>query len=510
MPGMIYLVGAGPGHPGLLTLRAVECLRRADLVIYDKLVPTALLSLAPPAAEKVCVTDLGSTHPARVEPVHHKMLEAAHAGKTVVRLKGGDPHVFGRGGEEAEVIHAAGLPFEVVPGITAALGMASYAGIPLTHRQHASAVALVTGHEDPTKPETMLDWHALTRFPGTLVIYMGVARLEKITGSLLQAGKSPDTLAAVVQHAATGKQRTVTATLATLASAVRLAGITAPALTIVGSVVGLRDQLNWFERRSLFGQRVLVTRPRPQAEGFVEMLLERGAVPIVAPIVEIQPLQDYSAVDRAIEKLSAYQWLVFTSVNGVEAFFARLRHLGKDLRALGSVRIAAIGPKTAEAIRGFYLLPDLVPEVYQSEYLADTLRQAITPGAKVLLARADRGRDVLREVLSSVAQVDQVPVYSQVDSAELADEVLQSLRRGEIGYVIVTSSNIAKGLLRQFDETCKARVARNEIRLVSISSITSEEIRRLGFEVAGEAKKATMEALIEEIERLVRMGTRRD
>src|SRR5438067_731644 len=291
----VFLVGAGPGDPGLLTLRAVECLQQADLVLYDKLVPPRLLDFARPGAERVCVTDLPGEHPQRWPHIHRTLVEEAKKGKVVVRLKGGDPLVFGRGGEEAEELRHAGLSYEIVPGVTAGLAAAACAEIPLTHRRHASAVALVTGHENPAKPGSALDWPALARFPGTLVIYMGFARLESIAKSLIAHGKAADTPAAVVSAASTGHQHTLEATLAELPEAVRAAGLAAPAVIFVGPVAGHRPATSWFERRPLFGQRVLVTRPRGQSGEFVRRLEQLGAVPYVLPAVEIKPLDDWSA-----------------------------------------------------------------------------------------------------------------------------------------------------------------------------------------------------------------------
>jgi uroporphyrinogen III methyltransferase/synthase len=493
----VYLVGAGPGHPGLLTLRAVECLRQADLVLYDKLVSPILLDHAPASAEKRCVTELAAHHDQRVVPIHEVMIAAARAGRKVVRLKGGDPFVFGRGAEEAEVLRQAGIPFEIVPGITAALGAAAFAGISLTHRAHASAVAFVTGHENPHKPESILDWNALARFPGTLVIYMGMSRIDRIVASLLAEGKDPKTPAAVVQHATLGTQHTLVAPLGDLPRRVREEGLAAPALILISPVVALRDELAWFERRPLFGKRVLVTRPRQQAGDMVHRLIDLGAVPYVLPTVEIREPADWAPVDLAIRALKQYAWLVFTSANGVTAFLGRLEKLGFDLRALGNTRLAAIGPKTAEALQSYHLQPDLVPRRFQSEDLAAALRTQIKAGERVLLARADRGRDILREQLASICQVEQIAVYSQVDAVGGDEEILNALRRGEIEFVTLTSSNIAKSLLVRLDATCRRRIESGEIKLISISPVTSAEIQKLGYPVAAEAKRATTEGMIE-------------
>lgn len=492
---LVYLVGAGPGSPGLLTLRALECLARADLVIYDKLVPPRQLDYIPATAERLCVNDLPGAHPERWPHVHQAMIEAAQQGRRVVRLKGGDPFIFGRGGEEADALGKAGIAFEIVPGVTSAIAAAACAGIPLTHRQHASAVALITGHEYPGKPGSMLDWPVLAKFPGTLAIYMGISRLPQIVEALLTNGKEPTTPAAVVHWASTGDQQTLTASLAELPTAVLNSGLTAPAIVIIGATVSLRETLHWLERRPLYGKRVLVTRPRHQAGDLVRRLEQLGAIPFVLPTVEIREPADWSAVDSAIANLSSCQWLVFTSANGVQAFVRRLRQTGRDLRCLGGVKLAVIGPATGDALRAFHLEPDVTPDIYNSEALAEALQPLVT-GQRVLLARADRGRDVLRQELAKVATVDQVAVYSQVDAVSADSEALDCLRRGEIDYVTLTSSNIARALIATLDETCRGRIQSGAVKLIAISPETGRAVRELGLPVAAEADVYTTEGLV--------------
>jgi uroporphyrinogen III methyltransferase/synthase len=489
----------------LLTLRGAECLAQADLVLYDKLVPARLLDHAPAAAERVSVAELTGCHSQRYPHIHRAMIEAARQGKRVVRLKGGDPFLFGRGGEEAEALREAGIPYEVVPGVTAGLAATACAGIPLTHRLHASAVALVTGHENPDKPESALDWPTLARFPGTLVIYMGMSRLLRITQVLREQGKPADTPAAVIQWGSTGEQRTVEAPLGELPAAVQAAGLTPPAIIVIGSVASLRPRLAWFEQRPLFGKRVLVTRPRHQAAEMVERLEELGAVPHLLPAVEVLPPADWKPADRALEILWSYHWLIFTSANGVHAVVRRLEQTGRDLRALGPVRLAAIGPATAEALRGYHLRADLVPAEYRSEALAAALRDRVR-GQRLLLARADRGREVLRQELARVAHVDEVAVYSQVDAVPADAEALDCLRRGEIDYVTLTSPNIARALGRVLDEPCRSRIAAGEVRLVSISPVTSAALRELGLPVAAEAVEYTSAGVVEALVQLAGQG----
>jgi uroporphyrinogen III methyltransferase/synthase len=488
-PPPVALVGAGPGHPGLLTLRAAECLARADFVLYDDLLPPALLAHAPPTARLMCVRELHPEHAQRGPLAIQALLDAARRGQRVVRLKGGDPFVFGRGGEEAEALRAAGVPFEIVPGVTAALGASACLGVPLTQRGVSSAVALITGHELPDKAAG-LDWAALARFPGTLVVYMGLSRLADVVASLVAHGKDAATPALCVHRATTARQRSVTAPLAELPEAVRAAGLTAPALLLIGPVVALRERLRWFEDRPLFGKSVLVTRPRGQADDLRRRLEELGAEVLLLPAVEVRDPEDFTEVDRALLGLERYQWVVFTSVNGVHAFMRRLRALGRDLRALGPVRLAAIGPVTASALRGYHLEPDLVPERYQSEDLAAALRERVR-GGRVLLARADRGREVLREQLCVVAEVEQIAVYAQVDAVAPDEAVLAALRNGQVDYVTLTSPNIPRALARALDETALAPLRDGRSRLVTISGVTSAAVRELGLPVAAEAKEAT-------------------
>jgi uroporphyrinogen III methyltransferase/synthase len=472
----------------------MECLARAEVVIYDRLLPDRLLDYIPASAERLAVASLPGRHAERCPHIVAALVDAARRGKCVVRLKGGDPFLFGRGAEEAEALRRAGIPYEIVPGVTAGLAASAYAGIPLTHRLHASAVAFVAGHEC-AKPDARIDWDALARFPGTLVFYMGIANLALITQNLLHQGKPPETLAAAIRWGTTGEQRTIEAPLKDLAKAVRDADLTPPAIVLIGSVTGLRQQLAWWEDRPLFGKRVLVTRPHHQAEGMMCRLEELGAIAFSLPTVAIGEPADWSAVDQALGDLRRYDWLVFTSANGVHSFIRRLRHVGRDLRSLGQLEIAAIGPGTAEALRDYELEPDLVPAKFDSETLAAALRDR-GAGQRFLLARADRGRDVLREELAKTAEVEQIAVYSQTDALAARPPVLEKLSRGEIDFITLTSSNIARALHTQIDPAARKRIARGHIEIVTISPVTSAAVRELGWPVAAEAKEATTAGVI--------------
>ncbi|WP_406700701.1 uroporphyrinogen-III C-methyltransferase [Singulisphaera sp. Ch08] len=501
--GIVYLVGAGPGDPGLLTRRGEALLKLADVVVYDHLASSRLLDLAPKTARLICA---GKSIGHNIMPqgaINELLAEHAKAGRTVVRLKGGDPYVFGRGAEEAEYLRHSGVPFQVVPGVTAAVGVTAYAGVPVTHRDAASAVAFVTGHNDPeaSSAQGRLDWAALAAFPGTLVVYMGVTRLESICKTLVRLGKPATTPAALVEAGTLPRQRTVSGTLTNLHERVAEAGLGPPALLVVGEVVSRRPALCWFENLPLFGQRIVVTRPRSEAEPSAATLESIGAEVLIAPTVEIRPLESYEELDRAIGRLTEFHWLVFTSANGVESFLERLDLLGRDVRALGHLKLAAIGPATARALGRFHLKADLIPDSFRSEDLAEALRPHAL-GGRVLLARADRGRTVLKDELERIAHVEQVTVYRNTDADALPAAVVARIEQGSLDWITLTSSAITERLHSLLTESARARIGR-EIRLASLSPVTSETARRLGWNVAAEAKVYTWEGLVEAIVEVV-------
>jgi uroporphyrinogen III methyltransferase/synthase len=501
--GKVYLVGAGPGDPGLLTLRAVECLREADFVLYDYLTSPRTLEYARPDAELFRVTQLPGTHPQRWPHVHQRIIEEAGKGKVVVHLKGGDPLVFGRGAEEAEALRDAGVSYEIVPGVTAAFAAAACAEIPLTHRACASAVAFVTGHEDPGKPGARLDWDALARFPGTLAIYMGVTQLGHIVRGLVAGGTDADTPAALVYKASTGEQQTISGTLAALEEQVRRSGVGRPSLVLVGPAVAMKPAVSWFEARPLAGLRVLVTRPKVQAIEFVRRLELLGAVPLLLPVIEVRPPTDMGETDAAIRRMrdGGYDWVVFTSANGVSAFLDRLTALGLDVRAFGQAQIAAIGSATAAALLAARLVPDLIPtEDMRSERLAELLTERCR-GQRVLLPQALQGRQLLRDVLATVAQVDAVSVYEQVTCIEGTEEAFDRLRRGEVDAVTLTSPNIATAFLAKCDEVVRRQFRDGATRLVVNSDRLARMIESDGL-VAVVAPDPTADGVIEALKSL--------
>jgi uroporphyrinogen III methyltransferase/synthase len=491
--GRVYLVGAGPGDPGLITLRGVECLALAEVVLYDYLVNSQILEHAAPRAELVC---LGRHGQGRVWPqlaVNERLVTEARAGKTVVRLKGGDPAVFARVAEEVAALTAAGIEFEVVPGITAALAASSCAGIPLTHRGAASAVALVTGHECDDKDEPALDYRALAAFPGTLVFYMGVTSAAHWAGELLAAGKPASTPAAIVRRCSWPDQRSFRCTLGTVAEQVAQQKLRPPALVIVGEAAGLEADPSWFTSRPLFGVKVLVTRPKGQAEPLRRQLQEWGADVLLQPAIEISPPDDWEATDAAIRQLEKFDWLVFSSVNGVEYFLQRLCSAHGDLRRLGNIKLAAIGPGTAEELARNRLRADLVPAEFRAESLADELVQQASR-RRVLLVRASRGRETLAERLSSGgAQIEQIVAYQSRDIASPDPEIAELLRQGRIDWITITSSAIARSVVAMFGDDLR------RARLATISPVTSATLRECGFEPAAEAAVYTMQGVVKAI-----------
>lgn len=498
--GIVYLIGAGPGDPGLLTRRGAEVLERAEVVIYDHLASPRLLDLAPPSALRICAGKSIGHMTLPQEAINALLVEHALAGRCVVRLKGGDPFVFGRGAEEAEHLRAAGVSFQVVPGVTAGIGVTAYAGMPVTHRDVASAVAFVTGHNDPeaTDAHHRLDWQALANFPGTLVVYMGVTRLPGLCRTLIRLGKPESTPAALVEAGTVAQQRTVVGTLADLPERVAQAKLGPPALLVVGGVVARRPSLRWFEDLPLFGQRIVVTRPSGEAGRAAAVLEALGAEALIAPTVAILPLDDYGPLDRAIDGLADFDWLVFTSGNGVRHFLDRLEARGRDLRALGHLKLAAIGPATAEALAGWRLKADVVPESYRSEALAEALAGQVA-GRRVLLARADRGRTVLRDELEQVADVVQVPVYRNVDAESLPPSVLDRLAEGSVDWITLTSSAITERFDALLPESVREAIGRGAIRLASLSPVTSATAARFGWPVSAEASVYTWDGLVQAI-----------
>lgn len=499
MKAKVYLVGAGPGDPGLITVKGKECIQNADVIIYDYLASPALLKHARKSAELIYVGKKGGDHTLSQDEINALIVEKAKSGGIVCRLKGGDPFIFGRGGEEAEVLFKEGLSFEVVPGVTSAIAAAAYAGIPLTHRKLASTLAFVTGHEDPDKEESGLNWSSLASGIGTLVFFMGVKNLPKIVKSLIEHGKSPDTPVALIQWGTTPAQKTVSATLNTIVEKARSAGLKAPAITVVGDVVRLQQTLKWFEDRPLLGKRCVVTRAREQASDLVGLLSELGAECLEYPTIKIMPPKDLQPLKQAVENLSAYDWLVFTSVNGVIYFFEQLFAAGKDVRALGRLKTAAIGPATAGRLREFGLTSDIVPKTYRAESVVEAFKAEKLQGKKILLPRAAEARPVLPAELKKMgADVDEIPAYETLKATESTDDLIRQLQDRRIDLITFTSSSTVKNFkallpAKGFKELLQG------VTIASIGPITTDTAAALGFDVHITAESYTIPGLVEAI-----------
>lgn len=479
--GKVYLIGAGPGDPKLLTLRGRECIGEAEVVIYDFLANERLLDYAPPGAEIICAGKRKGGQSVSQERINEWMIERARRGKVVARLKGGDPFVFGRGGEEAMALATAGIPFEVIPGVSSASGVPAYAGIPLTHRDYSALVVLTTGHEDPSKAQSNIPWENIAPGTGTLVFFMGVTNLDGVVSNLMKHGRDPDTPVAVICRGTRPEQQTVTGVLSDIADRVSRRRLPLPGMVVVGDVVRLREQLNWFERRPLFGRRILVTRPEEQVSDFAEALARYGAEPELFSTVRVVPPEDWGPLDRAVARLPSYQWVIFTSVNGVKYFAQRLHASGRDARALGAARVCAIGPRTAQALEGLGISADLVPEKFQAEGVLEAMKQAGVGGQRILLPRAQQAREVLPEDLRRMgAEVDVVPAYRSVRPEADLERVKGLLSEGKIAAVTFTSSSTVRNFVELMGPG-DLKGLLDGVKVASIGPITARTVEEAGL-----------------------------
>lgn len=494
--GIVYLVGAGPGDPGLITVRGRECLRRAEVVVYDYLANPRLLDEVPVQAERIYAGKTGGVHHRPQEQINDLLVAHARQGKMVVRLKGGDPYVFGRGGEEALHLHEHGIPFEVVPGVTAGFAAAAYAGIPLTHRDYTTSLGLVTGHERPEKKMSRLDWQKLATGVGTLVFYMGMANLELIARELVRHGRPAETPVAIVRWATTPRQRTLTGTLHDIVAKVRAQHFKPPAIIIVGNVVELREQLDWFEKRPLFGRRLLITRSAEQAGAFQQMLEAQGAEVISVPAIATVPPHDWQGVDQGIGDLAQTDFLILTSANAVNFFFARLQALGLDVRALCGVRLVAVGPKTAAALQDRGLRADLVPEQYQAEGVVEALCAAGVAGKRVFYPHAELARDVIPHALRDAgAQVHAPVLYRTVMPQEGGEPLRRLFAERSLDGVVFTASSTVENFVRMLGEDALPSLA--GVAVASIGTPTTRTAHKLGLEVHIQPAEFTLEALVD-------------
>ncbi len=487
--GVVYLVGAGPGDPGLITRRALELLASAEVIVHDRLIPATALSGVRQGAELLYVGKEPCEASVTQEGIIELLVERARQGHSVVRLKGGDPFVFGRGGEEAEALAAAGVPFEVVPGVTAGVAAPAYAGIPVTHREDSSAVAFVTGHEDPDKAESALDWEALGRFPGTLVLYMGVKRLGEIAARLIEAGRDPAEPAAVVERGTLPGQRVIEGRLDEIAEAARRDGASPPAATVIGPVAARRRAIEWLSGRPLHGVRVVVTRARAQASELSGRLAGLGAEPIELPAIRIEPRLHTEEVRRAVGDIHTYGLICLTSANAVGLLWRAMAEAGRDARALANATIAAIGPGTAGALERLGILADVVGERFVAESLVEALEALPLQGRPVLIARAAEAREVLPDALRERgAEVDVVALYETVAEQPSAEQVEAAQ---DADFITFTSSSTVRNLVGALGD----RIPRGA-KVISIGPVTSRTAREAGLEVHTEAERHDLEGLI--------------
>lgn len=519
--GKVYLIGAGPGNPKLITLKGMECIKEADVVVYDYLANPRLLAFAKPDAGMIYVGKSGRAHTMEQEDINRLLVNKAKEGNVVARLKGGDPLVFGRGGEEALALAENDILFEFVPGISSAYAVPAYAGIPVTHRGISSSVAFITGHEDPTKPDSDIDWEKLAGGVGTLVFLMGVKNLPLIAGKLMEHGRPSDTPVALIRWGTTPNQETITGTLKNITEKVKVANFKPPAITIVGDVVSLREKLKWFENKPLFGKKVIVTRSRNQSSELVEALENLGAEATEFPTIKIISPQSYDELDNAIKKILnsrllsgrrpsevvdptpdsplSYDWIIFTSVNGVSSFLDRLYYLGSDVRDLKGIKLAAIGPATAGKLKELGLKIDYIPSNYKAESVIEGFKDKGVKGAKILIPRAKVAREILPDKLREFgAQVDVVTAYQTIIDGSYADKIREMLEKEEIDIVTFTSSSTVKNFVEILKDVDLKKVLKN-VTVAGIGPITSKTAEELGLKVDISAKEYTIKGLVEAI-----------
>ena len=498
--GIVYLVGAGPGDPSLITLRGLECLKSAEVVVYDYLANEQLLNHAPESAERIYAGKIGGRHNQDQDEINGLLVAKGRAGKIVVRLKGGDPFVFGRGGEECEALRDAGILFEVVPGVTAAVGASAYSGIPLTHRDKTASVAFVTGQEGKDKDESNIDWDRLSLGSGTVVFYMGITTLRRNMQRLVEHGRPAGTPVALVRWATTSRQQVLVGTLADIADKAEECDFKPPAVTIVGEVVALREKLQWFEKRRLGGRKIVVTRAAEQAGELSAKLATRGATVLECPTIRLVEPESWQLLDLAIRDLSGYDWLVLTSANAVRYLFQRLDALGLDTRALSGCKVCAVGPRTADAIRLHGIKADLVPDDYKAEGVVDVFSRLDMHDCRVLFPRADKARDIIPHELKRMgAHVDSPVAYRNVFPDRLPPETLFALEKRTVDCITFTSSSTVQNLAAMLGEELMLDMLKGVV-VASIGPITSKSCRDLGLKVDIEPQSYTMDAMIEALE----------
>lgn len=493
MKGKVYLVGAGPGDYKLITLKGLECIQKADMIVYDRLANDCLLAEAKPGCEFIYVGKASSDHTKTQDEINDIIAQEALKGKTVTRLKGGDPYVFGRGGEEGEYLLERGIQFEVVPGITSAIGGLCYAGIPITHRDFASSFHVITGHLKSEEKE--LDWKSLAALDGTLVFLMGMKNLDKITENLISEGKDKETPVAIINWATRPNQKVVTGTLETISEIVKKEGIKPPSLIAVGGVVSLRDKLNFFESGRLFGKNVLVTRSREQASKLVKELIGEGANPVEFPTIKINKIDPNPELMEEINKLSNYNYMVFTSVNGVKVFFETLFEKGMDVRSVSHAKFVTIGPATTEELSKYGIKADIVPEKYVAEYVVEEMQKVVKAEDRILVPRAKEARSLIIDSLSKIAKVKEVKIYETTKGEAKKEKIMDMLSNEEIHYITFTSSSTVKNFMSILGEENKSLL--ENTKLISIGPVTSETVKSFGLSLYKEADEYTISGIMD-------------
>jgi len=498
--GKVALVGAGPGDEGLLTLRGKEWLERANVVIYDYLANERLLRFTQPGTEFIYAGKKEGRVTLSQNQINTLLIEKSKLGKTVVRLKGGDPFIFGRGGEETQALNEAGIPFTVVPGVTSPIGVAAYAGIPLTHRDFSSTLSIITGSNEKGREDEHIDWEKIASRSGTLIFLMGARKLKRITENLIQYGKDPDTPIAVIQWGTTYRQKTWTGTLNTIVDIAAKENIKPPALTIVGEVVNLKPRSDWYETMPLFSKTLVITRPEEQSEAFMSGLLERGAEPLLFPVIETAPPEDWKPLDTAIQKLDSYDGLIFTSVNGVKFFMRHLKERGKDIRELKGLRLYAIGPKTEQAVNALGINVDVVPEDFVAESLIKSMGNEKIKGKRFLLPRATVAREILPDQLRAQgATIDIAPAYQTVRPQTDTGELSRRIKEGTIHAVTFTSSSTVTHFMELIGQELKPQL--KKIAIACIGPVTAKTAEKAGLKVDIMAEEYTIDGLIVALEK---------
>lgn len=496
--GKVYILGVGPGDYKLMTLKAAECIEKADVIVYDRLVNSKILRFAKQNAEFIYVGKKPDHHAVPQDGINEILVQKAMEGKTVARVKGGDPFMFGRGGEEAEVLVEKGIEFEIIPGVTSAISVPAYAGIPVTHRDYCSSLHIITGHEKPGKETSFIDYEALAKVEGTLVFLMGVKNLTEISSNLIKYGKDSSTPAAVIEKGTTSSQRTVTGTLESIAGVVSEAGIRSPAVTVIGGVVNLKEKLHWFPKGKLAGKSVLVTRSRDQASRLVQVIEDMGGEAIEFPTIKIAEPLDYSLFDKALFSLGTFNWLVFTSVNGVTSFFQRMKTKKIDIRNLWGVKICAVGEATAAELEKHGLASDFMPGNYTTSDLLDGLLKRIKPGEKVLLARADIGSEELSEGLrENNVDFEDLAVYRTLIESPHKEEVIKLLEENSLNFVTFTSSSTVRNFVSIIGKENLNKLINTKV--VCIGPVTEQTAKELGLNVSAVADIYTIDGLINKL-----------